>query len=287
MLEELSQLWEYRHLLVNLVARDMKVRYKNSVLGFLWSFIVPLAQVATLTVVFKILMGIKAPNYSAYILCAMIPFNFFSLAVLESTTSILAHASLVKKTYFPREILPASVVIANFIHFALAMGVFLLYLVALRFIFPSNPPPIKVTWLLLPVLMVINFMMVMGISLFLSALNTFYEDVKYMTSVFMGIFFYMLPIIYLMEMVIQKTYNHMRYLPLLKAHYFFNPLCYLITAYRKILMPPFNSEVRDVLVRDIPLNYEYLGIAALISFLIMVAGYAFFNSKKWYFAERM
>lgn len=287
MFKELAQVWVYRELLLNLVARDIKVRYKNSVLGFLWSFIIPLAQVATLTVVFKYIMRMTIPNYSAYLLCAIIPFNFFQQSILESTTSILTHAGLVKKTYFPREILVTAIVISNFIHFVFGMIVFIFYLLFLRLLTHSGTPPIMMTWLLLPVVMAITSVLTLGVSLILAALNTFYEDVKYLTGVLMGMIFYALPIIYPFEVALEQHKFGPKLTMLIHTYFCMNPLCYLITAYRKIMLPPLNVPMMGVSIHDIPLNYGYLGIAALSSFIIFIIGYAYFNSRKWYFAERL
>lgn len=295
MLKDIAEVSRYRELLLNLVMRDIKIRYKNSILGFFWSLIIPLSQVATLTIVFKYIMGVDIPNYSAYLLSAIIPFSFFNASILESTTSILTHAPLVKKTYFPREILPAAIVLSNLVHFILALFMFFLYLMSLRLIF-GDGPDITMKWLLLPVVVAINLVLNMGVSFLLACLNTYYEDVKYLTTVVMSLLFYALPVIFPVEAVLAspRLAHHHLLAKLAWLHFNYNPLCYLLTAYRKILLPPLPEMVNGkpniingVQIHDIPLNYEYLGIAAVVSLVILILGYAYFNSKKWYFAERM
>jgi ABC-type polysaccharide/polyol phosphate export permease len=285
MFKELAEVYRYRELLMSMVARDMKVRYKNSVLGFIWSLLIPLAQVATLTIVFKYIMGVTVKNYSALLLCAIIPFTFFQQSVLESTTSILANFQIVKKTYFPREILPASVVISNLIHFALAMVVFFLYIIVLRLVSGDGQPPILITWLLVPVVMAILFLFSMGISLIVACLNTYYEDVKYLTTIIMNLVFYTVPVLYLMELPMQREYHHSLVGTLLKIHFSYNPLCYLMTAFRKILLPPFGGEMFKIHLHDIPLNYGLLAWSAFVSIVVFIIGYRFFNARKWKFAE--
>ncbi len=277
MLKEIAELVRYRELLLNLVIRDIKVRYKNSVLGFFWSLTNPLLQVATITVVFKFVLNIGIPNYSAYLLCAFLPWMFFQMSVLDSSTSVLFHGDLVKKTYFPREVLPTSIVLSNLVHFVLALGLFFVYLVA------WTHTPIQITWLLLPVVVTIQLLLNMGVAFFVSCLNVFYEDIKYLATVLLSVLFYATPIIYLVEQICYSQRIPDAYRGLLLKLYYINPLSFLITAYRKILLPPFNTET----IQDIPLSYSYLGLAALTSLAVCLAGYLFFNSRKWYFAERL
>ena len=273
MLKEFAELLRYRELLYNLVVRDLKVRYKNSVLGFFWSLLNPLLQVATITIVFKFILKLGVPNYSAYLLCAFLPWTFFQMSVMDSAMSVLFHGDLVKKTYFPREILPASIVLSNLVHFILALGVFFVYLLVIG-------TPIQVTWLLLPILVCIQLFLNMGIALFVSCLNVFYDDVKYMATVVLNLFYFALPIMYMVEHVLKSDrIPHTAAVVL----YYMNPLSLLLIAYRKILLPPFNTAT----IHDIPLDYRYLALAAVTSVLIFIAGYAFFNSRKWSFAERV
>ena len=277
MLKEFAELLRYRELLLNLVVRDLKVRYKNSVLGFFWSLINPLVQVATITIVFQYIVDFDIPNYSAYLLCAFIPWTFFQMSVLDASMSVLFHGDLVKKTYFPREILPVSIVLSNLVHFVLALGILFIYLlVYLR-------APVQVTWLLLPVVVAIQFLLNMGVAFFVSCLNVFYEDIKYLATVLLNLLFYALPIIYLFE---QIHYSHRipaAYKPLVTGLYNVNPLSFLLTAYRKVLLEPYNTAT----ITDIPMSYGYLALAGVTSLVVFLAGYAFFNSRKWQFAERL
>ena len=273
MLSEFAELLRYRELLLNLVIRDLKVRYKNSVLGFFWSLLNPLLQVATITIVMKLILKLGVPNYSAYLLCAFLPWTFFQMSVMDSAMSVVLNGSLVKKTYFPREILPASIVLSNLVHFILALGVFFVYLVVIG-------SPIRITWLLLPVVVLIQLFLNMGIAFFVSSLNVFYDDIKYMATVFLNLLYFALPIMYLAEHVFHSDrMPHWAAVLLCDV----NPLALLLTAYRKLLLPPFNTST----LHDIPLNYWYLVLAGVVSVAIFLAGYAFFNSRKWRFAEQV
>lgn len=276
MLGEMAELLRYRELLLNLIIRDIKVRYKNSVLGFFWSLLNPLLQVATITVIFKFVLDTGVPNYSAYLLCAFLPWTFFQMSTLDASMSVLYHGDLVKKIYFPREVLPTSIVLSNLVHFILALGLFFIYLLVLG-------TPIRVTWLLLPFVVMIQLFLNLGIAYFVSCLNVFYEDVKYVVTVVLTLLFYLTPIIYLVEQVYYSKGIPEAYRPLVLKFCEINPLSMLMITYRKILLPPFDSPT----TKAIPMDYRYLLLTAAISLLVFMAGYAFFNSRKWTFAEQV
>jgi len=285
MIKQLSELLRYRDLLAQLVVRDLKVRYKNSVLGFFWSLANPLIQVAIITVVVKCVMRVGIPNYSAYVLVAYLPWMFFQMSLMDASQSVLMHRDLLKKVYFPREVLPLSMVIANLIHFLLAIVVFFVYLlVYLR-------TPIVVTWLFLPVLVLIEALLVTGLTLFISCLNVFYEDIKYIVSVVLNIFFYLTPIIYLSEMVHAPLAAAGR--GSLFALYQLIPLNAIIIAFRKMLLVPYTVPPhREIAAQfqnmsNMPLDYRFLAIAAVLSIAIALLGYAYFNARKWSFAEQL
>ena len=281
MVNELRELFRYRYLLSQLVLRDIKVRYKNSFLGFFWSLANPLLQVATMTIVIKYVMQLDIPNYSAYLLVAYLPWMFFQMALLDSSQVVLIHRDLLRKVYFPREVLPLSVVTANLIHFVLALFVFFAYLLFYRFFLHGAPLGISVLWL--PVLMAMQTALVIGLAFFISSLNVFYEDVKYLLTVLLSVFFYLTPIMYPAELVYSKLNS-----PLLYKLYLLLPMNALIDAYRKTLLPPIHGlTIRGTPVESLPLDYGMLAIAGVLCLLFAVAGYKFFNARKWVFAERV
>jgi lipopolysaccharide transport system permease protein len=286
MLEELKELWRFRELLLSMVQRELKIRYKNSFLGFFWSLITPLATVLVLTVVFKYLVRIEVANYSAYVLAALLPYLFLQQAILDSSQSVLSSIQLVRKIYFPREILPLSIIISNFVHFLLALVVFFAYLI---FIYVRNPAqsPFQLSTIYLPALLLISLMLVTGVGLIASALNTFYEDVKYMLSVGLYLLFYLSPIIYFSENVYYVDHPRSG---LIYVLYHLNPVAMLSTAYRKVLLAPQAVQVGGggdaTVYPPLPLDWGLLGITALMSFGLLVGGYALFNRMKWRFVER-
>ncbi|MDO8587890.1 MAG: ABC transporter permease [Armatimonadota bacterium] len=286
MLSDLRELYKYRDLVAQLVIRDLKVRYKNSVLGFFWSLINPLVQVAIITIVIKVLLLVRIPNYSAYLLAAFLPWMFFQMSLLDASDSVLKHHDLLKKVYFPREALPVSLVISNLIHLILAFIVFFIYLVTIP------RAPIYSTALLLPVLMAIQFIFNLGVAFFISCLNVFYEDTKFIVAVGLNALFYASPVMYVSELA-HNALMHSHRLPAafkepLWVLYQINPLNALLMGYRKILLSPFPEfTLRGAKLSDMPMNWGYLGIAALISILLAIVGYRFFNKRKWGFAEML
>jgi ABC-type polysaccharide/polyol phosphate export permease len=280
MLSDLRELYRYRDLVAQLVVRDLKVRYKNSVLGFFWSLVNPLVQVAILTVVIRYVLKAGFDNYSAYVLAAFLPWMFFQMSLLDASDSVAKHHDMLKKVYFPREVLPVSLVISNLIHLVLAFVVFFIYLVVyLR-------TSVLITSLLLPALMLMQFFFNLGIAFYVSCLNVFYEDTKFIVAVGLNALFYATPVMYVSELAYSALPPAHK--GLLWTLYQINPLNAALIAYRKILLNPFAPfPLKEHVLHNMPLNWGYLGIAALISILLAITGYRFFNKRKWMFAEML
>ncbi|RYG28477.1 ABC transporter permease, partial [bacterium] len=285
MRDELRELWRYRELLLVMVRRDLKIRYKNSALGIFWSFLNPLLQVGVMTFVFGTILNRGVDNFSAYILAAYLPFTFFQFAVLDSAQSVLAQLPLVKKIYFPREILPIASVLANFLHLLLGFVVLFAFLLIA---YLRNPQviPFQATTIYLPILLLISLMLSLGLGLIISALNTYFEDVKFIASMVMYLMVFLCPIMYLAEEVAATGLNHRSHFLLYKI-YNLNPMAALATAYRKVLLAPVPVPIAGRGVQaPLPLEWDYIGIAAVVSFVTLVGGYALFNRLKWGFVER-
>ncbi len=289
MLTDLRELYRYRELLAVLVARDLKVRYKRSALGFLWSLINPLMQMVVLTVIFKFVLRYKVENYSAWVLAAILPWSFFQNSILDAAQSILIHYNLLKKVYFPREVIPLASVLSNLTHLGLSLLVFFAY--GLLFpIYHSHalvaPPWWGWALLWLPGIVTLHALLCVGLALMVSALNVYYEDVKFIVQILVNLLFYACPIIYgTVSIAVGKD-------PLSPASqslffwYRLNPMASLIYLYQKALLShatPLDPRMRifteqDALVLAITV-VECVGAALL--------GYAFFNRRKWEFAERL
>lgn len=283
MLGELKELWRFRELLFSMVQRDLKIRYKNSFLGFVWSLLNPLITVLVMTAVFKLFMRNGTPNLGAYVLAAYLPYMFFQLAVMDSAQTILGNIQLIKKIYFPREILPLSSVISNFVHLLLALLIFFGYMIVVYLLFPGEWP-FHAGIVLLPLLLFMSFCLSAGLAFFVSAANTFYEDVKYIVSVLLYLMFFICPIMYFSEEVYYSSANQAN--PLWYRLYYLNPVATLSTAYRKALLDPQPVKVGNQVFPAIGMDWKYIAIALVISLLVLIGGYATFNRMKWRFVER-
>ncbi len=287
---ELKELWKFRELLWAMVERELRIRYKNSFLGFFWSLANPLATVLVITVVFKYFLQNNTDNYSAYVLAAYLPFIFFQICLMDSAQSVLGALPIIKKVYFPREILPLANVIANFIHFLLAFVVYFAYLFILWTVtgFESSPFTWKIGFL--PVLLVVNFALATGVAFLVSAYNVFYEDVKYVVGVALYLMFFLTPVMYFSETVFYAL--RARGLDWLYYLYHLNPVATLTTAYRKTLVPTGKIEVQPgpgeapVEMFMLDFNWGLFWITVAISFTTLIVGYAVFNRLKWRFVER-
>jgi lipopolysaccharide transport system permease protein len=280
---ELAELWRFRGLLWQLVRRDLKVRYKNSRLGFFWSIAPPLMMVAVITFAFRYATSIAAnfPSYSAFVLVAMIPWTYFQTAILDSSQSLLLMYGVIKKVYLPREIIPLSNAISNFIHFSLSWLVFFVYWWGFR------RAPILPTTLWLPYLMFVQFMLVTGLSLLVACLNVFYEDIKHIVTILLQLCLFLLPIMYVTDQIVHSNRfgaSGLARHPWVIMLYMNNPMTALINGYRKTLLEAPHPEA--IGGESLPLDVSSLILAGVISFLVLVGSYAYFNARKWQFVER-
>jgi ABC-type polysaccharide/polyol phosphate export permease len=286
-LTDLRELYKFRELLIILVLRDLKVRYKNSYLGILWSLINPIIQVIVITIVMQQFVRVPIKNYSAYVFAAFLPFMFFQLALLDSTHSIAMHDRMLRMVYFPREVIPLAIVVSNLIHFVLAIGIFLAYRLLTPLVWHFRFEwTIPGTIIYLPALIVIHALLVTGLALWLSALNVFYEDIRYLLTVGLQVLYMFVPVIYFAEQV-HNSSTSLRTHGLVYTLYMLNPLATIVTAFRKAMLPPFGPiDNPGLSTGSIPLNPAFMLSAILFSIGIAIFGYAFFNRKKWQFVER-
>ncbi|MBX3096681.1 MAG: ABC transporter permease [Fimbriimonadaceae bacterium] len=268
-----------------MVEREIKIRYKNSALGFFWSLVMPLATIFVMWVVFKVFMRNATPSFSAYVLAAYLPYTFIQMAILDSAQSVLIALPVVKKVYFPREILPLASVISNFIHFLLSLPVFFGFLFITYATTGFEVSPFTWRMWFLPVLLLITFAFTTGVAFIISSLNVFYEDVKYVISLLLYLMFFLTPVMYFSE----NVYSAMQDKPnghLLYVLYHLNPIAMLATAYKKTLVPLGKIDVGGELVNPLAFDWTLFGIATLVSFALFFGGYALFNRLKWKFVER-
>ena len=228
-MSRIEQIWAYRFLLSNLVLRDLKLRYKNSVLGFLWSLVNPMLLMLVFTVVFTVMLpNLRVPKYPVFVMCGVLPWNFFATAVISAIHAVPQNGHLIKKVYFPLEILPLSTVLSNFINFCLAFVV--LFVMVLVFRVPVRP-----AILLLPVIMLIHLAFTSGVAMFLATLNVFYRDTGVIMDVLMQAWFFLTPVFYPLEMLPEWGVVLGIELPVRRLLYILNPMASIIASYRSVL----------------------------------------------------
>lgn len=220
MLARARQAIDYRNLLYNLVVRDLKVRYKHSFLGFFWSLLNPLLLMAVFTFVFtQLLPSEKArPAFPIFFLSALLPWNWCAASVAGTLGSIVNSGYLIKKVYFPREMLPLSVVLSNMVNFILSIPALLFFMLLLK-------PDFTIHILWLPALILIQALFLTGLGFFLSALNVFFRDTSVLVEVGLSAWFFLTPIIYDAQDVVGEYANWMYYL---------NPMASIIAGYRTV-----------------------------------------------------
>lgn len=274
MWHDLREVFRYRDLLYLLVRRDLRLRYKNSFLGFFWSLMNPLLQVFIMTIIVKRFFGVPIDNYSAYLFCAILPWEYFSNSVQDCCSSILNHAPLVRKVSFPREVIPMATVLSTGSHFMLSMGVLFLYFMIL-------PVHLEVKALLILPVIFFQSLLTLGLGFILAALNVYFEDVKFIMAALFRILFFAVPVMYPVE-----TVGRLYHL------YMLNPMASFLVAYQKLLLPPVQIDKLREWTRKpdlVPryLDWHYLGIAMVTSTIIFVIGAWVFNRMKWGIAERL
>jgi lipopolysaccharide transport system permease protein len=232
---QLAEYVEQRELLVNLVLRELRSRYKKSVLGWTWSLLNPVASVVVYTVVFGVFLKIDPPvgnpsgldSFVLFLLCALIPWNFFANSVSTSIEVLVGNANLIKKVYFPRELLVASTIGALGVTFLIELGVVCVVLLIVgNMVLPWIP--------VLLVLVAIEAVFVLGIGLVLGVTNVYFRDVRHFVGIALQILFYSTPIVYPLRVVPENSEILGVDVPV-RDLYMLNPLVQLFEAFRDVL----------------------------------------------------
>ena len=193
----LKELYSYRQMIFSLVKRDLRGRYKGSVFGFLWTFLNPLLQLVVYTFVFSFLLKSDIENYYLFLFVALIPWLFFSTAITGGAGCVLHQSGMVTKIYFPREVLPISHVTSAFINMLYS------FIVVFLVIFLSGTPINPVALLYLPIIMLVEYFLALGITLIASAVTVYFRDMEFILGIFMMAWQYLTPVMYSVDIVPQ------------------------------------------------------------------------------------
>jgi len=258
MLSNARELYRHRDLLRMWTLREIKVRYKQSILGGAWAILQPLVLMLMFTAVFSIIARVPSDGipYPIFSYTALLPWTFFSTSISFAVPSLVSNMGLVTKIYFPREVLPLASVAAAFVDFLVASIVFLLLVLVYWW-------PLHITLLWVPLLVLIQITLTLGVVLFAATLNVWYRDIRFVVPLGLQLWMYASPIIYPVSLVPERW----------RSVYMLNPMAGLIESYR-----------RTILHGQAPLPL-HLGGAAFVAVTLLFLGYQYFKRSEARFAD--
>lgn len=255
----LIELYSYRQMIFSLIKRDLRGRYKGSVLGFLWTFINPLFQLMIYTFVFSNVLKSNIEDFHIFLFVALVPWIFFSTCLSSGSSCIWIQQDMVKKIYFPREVLPIAYVTSQFINMLFSfIVIFIVILFSGRELSP-------IILLYLPVVFFVEYLLSLGITMLFSSLTVYFRDLEYILGIVSMAWLYLTPILYSEELIPK----------FIKPIYSINPMTSIVAAYRDILY--YNRAPRfDTIVQ-----------AFLLGSVILVIGSMAFSKLKKHFVEEL
>ncbi len=253
-----KDLYNYRELLKNNIKKEVGGKYKHSFLGVLWSFVNPLLQIAVYALVFQVILRSNIENYAVYLCCGLIPWQFFAASLTKGAWTVVENGGIIKKVYFPREILPISTVSSEAVNFLLASIIVLGFV-----IFGGVGLTFNVLWYV--VILAVQYVVCLGCAFLVSSLTVYVRDLNHIIGIFVQLMFYATPIVYAVSQVPEK-FQWIVHL---------NPMAYIIEGYRNIFyygtMP----------------NFKGLAIALGMGLVLCLIGYAVFKKLEKRFAEEL
>ena len=255
-----KDLYNYRELLKTSVKKDIGGKYKHSFLGVLWSFINPLLQILVYALIFPLVMknGGSYKDYTVFMVCGLIPWAYFTTVINRASFIMIENGNILKKVYFPRSILPLSLVTSETINFLVSCIIILAFIVIKGF-------GISKFILFFPLVLLIQYVLLLGIALIFSAVTVYMRDIQHFIGVVLQLLFYATPIVYSIDTIPENFRWILKW----------NPMTYIIEGYRAIF---YNQTMPDL---------KALGILGVISILILIVGYLLFNKLQKRFAEEL
>lgn len=258
-MKTIRELYAYREMIISLVRKDLRGRYKGSVLGFLWTFINPLLQLIIYTVVFSVILRSGIDKFYLFLFVALVPWIFFSSAITGGATSILSQQDMVKKIYFPRHVLPIAYVTSSFVNMLLCFCVIFAVLLV-----GGTGLNLKAI-LYLPIIMLVEYVLALGIGMLSAALTVYFRDLEYILGIVTMAWMYLTPIMYDVSMVPEEF----------KFIFNLNPMTPIIVAYREVL---YYKQIPEIFT---------LCHAAILGVIILIIGSLVFSKLQRNFAEEL
>ena len=257
MIRMFKNLYQYRELLKSNIKKEIRGKYKGSFLGVLWSFVNPLLMTLVYAIVFPFILRSGPDHYVTYIVLGILPWNFFTTVISQGTFTSLGNAGIIKKVYFPREILPISVATSGLINFVITIPIMIIFLLC---------SGIGLSWyiLLLPVVIICEYILLLGIIFITCAIDVYIRDAEYIINFFVTMLFYATPILYSTDLFGDKAW-------ILNL----NPMTTIVNSYRALMY--------DKTMFNVPL----LSIVFIGSFLLLLIGIAVFRKLEKGFAEEV
>lgn len=254
----LKEIYQYRQLLKSNVRKEIRGKYKGSFLGVLWSFVNPLLMTLVYAIVFPFLLRNSQPHYTTFIVIAILPWTWFTNTLAQGTNTILVNGGIIKKVYFPRAILPISIVTSGLVNFLISCIIILIFLLCSGIGYSINI-------LFLPIIVLIQYILQLGIILITSSIDVYIRDAEYIINFFVSLLFYATPVLYSFDMFPSKISKILQ----------LNPMATLITSYRDIFY-----------YQTLP-NLIMLGYVTIIALVILLIGVKVFNKLQKGFAEEL
>ena len=279
-MRELTRVWEWREAVAVLVSRNLKVRYKNSALGFVWSFLNPLAQIVVMTIVFRYIIGINIPNYSVHLFTVYLPWQFFSQALSDGSICVVENVSLLKKFPFPRLILPVATVLSNLIHMVLGVLLLVAIFIVLRVV-------VTPAFALVPVFLLIQLAFMLGLMLMVAVMRMYYEDIRFALEAVLKLWFYLTPLVYNIQMVVETDKLALIWK---KLYLLLNPITPSMIGYRSALLEGGDWPALPRTFETLPWTecvWFYVCVSAVISVCVFVIGVRVWRKYEWQLPELM
>lgn len=219
MISKIKELYTYREMIASLIRRDLRGKYKASVLGFLWTFLNPILQLIVYTFVFSVIMRAGIENFYIYLFIGLVPWSFFSSSVAGGAYAVVSQENLIKKIYFPRLVLPISYVTSAFVN------MLLVFIVIFAVLFLSGHGISLMAVCYLPLIFLVEYILALGLCMLTSALTVYFRDLEYLLNIAMMAMMYLTPVMYTLEMVPEN----------LRFLYYLNPMTAIIEAFHEIL----------------------------------------------------